>query len=115
MVTINTEQKVNEEEKDYDEEEVAFQIILHSGNAKSLCLEAIKAAREKNFEKSDQLFAQASKELTEAHNCQTESIRRSLLAKNAKINLLMVHAQDHIMNAITINDLAKEIAKTYKK
>ncbi|MCT1177712.1 PTS lactose/cellobiose transporter subunit IIA, partial [Pediococcus pentosaceus] len=34
---------------------------------------------------------------------------------HAKVSLLTVHSQDHIMNAITFRDLAGEIVDLYKK
>lgn len=97
--------------EEYKEEDLAFEIILHSGNAKSLCMEALEASREKDFEKMDRLFIEASEELRLAHACQTDVLRKSLINSEVKIGMLMIHAQDHVMNAITINDLTKEIAR----
>jgi PTS system cellobiose-specific IIA component len=34
---------------------------------------------------------------------------------HAKVTLLMVHSQDHLMNAITFRDLAGEIVALYKR
>jgi PTS system cellobiose-specific IIA component len=35
--------------------------------------------------------------------------------KKHPVSLLMVHGQDHVMNAITFRDLAGEIVDLYKK
>lgn len=98
-----------------NEEDIAFQIILHAGNAKSLCMDAVKAASENKFDESDDFFKQAADELEQAHNCQTDIIRQDILDKEAKVSLLMVHAQDHVMNAITVYDLTLQIAKLYRR
>ncbi|ENA0413451.1 PTS lactose/cellobiose transporter subunit IIA, partial [Listeria monocytogenes] len=34
--------------------------------------------------------------------------------EKAEVSLLLVHAQDHLMNAITFKDLAKEIVDLYR-
>ena len=69
---------------------VVMGIIMSGGNAKSSLNEA-------------------SEQLREAHDVQTDLLTR--LAQGEKIgwNLYMVHAQDHLMNAITFKDLAVEV------
>ncbi|WP_143800250.1 PTS lactose/cellobiose transporter subunit IIA, partial [Oenococcus oeni] len=50
-----------------------------------------------------------------AHNSQTDMLTKEANGDHAKVTLLMVHSQDHIMNAITFRDLAGEIVDLYKK
>lgn len=35
--------------------------------------------------------------------------------ENSKINILLIHAQDHLMNCITFFDMAKEIVDLYER
>lgn len=58
---------------------------------------------------------EADKFLVDAHNSQTGMLTKEANGEHVPITLLMVHSQDHIMNAITFRDLAGEIVDLYKK
>jgi PTS system cellobiose-specific IIA component len=96
-------------------EKVIFQIILHGGNARSFAMEAISLAKSGEFEKAEQKLEQSGKEVTEAHQTQTELIQQEAGGKRAEVSLLLVHAQDHLMNALTIKDMAREFVDLYKQ
>lgn len=95
-------------------EETVFQIILHGGNGKSCAMEAITAAKEGNFELAKQKIEEAGEALNEAHHIQTSLIQNEVRGNKIEVSLLMVHAQDHLMNAITLKDLAQEIVDLYE-
>ncbi|PLR98535.1 PTS lactose/cellobiose transporter subunit IIA [Bacillus sp. T33-2] len=90
-------------------------LIMLSGNAKSLAMEAIQAAKEDDFELADQKLEEANNELTGAHNSQTSLLTQEASGENFQVTLLLIHAQDHLMNAITFLDLAKEVIDVHKK
>ena len=94
--------------------ETAFQIILFAGNGKSSAMEAIHAAKEGNFAEADDLIKTASDELTNAHNFQTKLLHDEANGDKKDINLILIHSQDHLMNAMTIKDLAIEIIDIYR-
>ena len=50
-----------------------------------------------------------------AHHAQTELIQAEIRGEKAPLNLLMVHAQDHLMTALVVIDLAQEFIDLYKK
>lgn len=81
-------------------------IIMNAGNARAYCLTAIKSASD-DLELANSLLRQAKDALTEAHKTQTKLIQREIAGDKSDITLLMVHAQDHLMNALTIKDLAE--------
>jgi PTS system cellobiose-specific IIA component len=95
-------------------EETIFQIILHGGNARSLAMEAIAAAKRGDFAKAREKLTEAAKELGEAHHIQTSLIQSESRGEKQEISLLMIHAQDHLMNAITMKELATEIVELYE-
>jgi PTS system cellobiose-specific IIA component len=95
-------------------ENIVFNIILHAGNAKSNCFEALHAAKDRNFEKADQLIEQAKNELLEAHHVQTDMLQKEAAGEKKEVTLLLVHAEDHLMNAILAKDLIEEMIKLYK-
>lgn len=90
-------------------------LIINGGNAKSSAFEAINAAKAGDFEKADEKLKESDGFLTEAHNSQTGMLTEEANGNHAKVTLLTVHSQDHIMNAITFRDLAGEIVDLYKK
>lgn len=95
--------------------EVIMGLIVNGGNAKSSAFEAIKAAKTGDFDKAEAKLKEADDFLIEAHNSQTSMLTDEAQGKHAKVTLLTVHSQDHLMNAITFRDLAGEIVDLYKR
>jgi cellobiose PTS system EIIA component len=95
-------------------ESVIFQIILHGGNGKSSAMEAIAAAKTGDFEEARQKLKESSNAVNEAHKIQTNLVQGEVRGEKIEVSLLMVHAQDHLMNAITIKDLASEFVDMYE-
>lgn len=96
-------------------ENIIFEIILHGGNARSLAMEAINAAKTGRIQKAKSIIKSAEEEVNIAHNNQTKIIQGESAGDQTDITLLMIHAQDHLMNAITVIDLAKEFVELYKR
>ncbi len=90
-------------------------LIVNGGNAKSSSMEAIQAAKKGDFDEADAKLKEADAALGEAHNSQTGMLTKEASGDHVKVTLLMVHGQDHLMNAITFRDLAGEIVDLYKK
>ncbi|AMQ05098.1 MULTISPECIES: PTS lactose/cellobiose transporter subunit IIA [Sporosarcina] len=95
-------------------EEQIMQIILYSGNAKSTAFEAIQAAKENNFDQANELIEKANVEMSNAHRVQTFLIQSEIRGEKVESSLLLIHAQDHLMNAITFKDLAGEFIALYE-
>ncbi|NMM62790.1 PTS lactose/cellobiose transporter subunit IIA [Clostridium sp. P21] len=95
-------------------ENVPFELILYAGNGRSYSMEAIQEAKKGNYEKADELIKKASEELGKAHEFQTKLIQTEASGKAGSVNILLVHAQDHLMTAMTVRDLALEIVELYK-
>lgn len=96
-------------------QEVVLQLILHGGNARSFAMEAISYAKAGEIEKAKKGIKEAAAALNEAHKIQTDLIQKEAAGEQMELNLLMIHAQDHLMNAITIKDLASEFVDMYEK
>ena len=88
------------------EENIIFEIILHAGDARSNSINAYKALESNNFEEAESLLKKASVSLNKAHKVQTEIIQKEVRGERQEITLLMVHAQDHVMTAQVIRDMA---------
>ncbi|WP_156299035.1 PTS lactose/cellobiose transporter subunit IIA [Streptobacillus canis] len=101
----------------YDElSEYAMQIIANSGMARSSAMQAIQFAKAGDFEKVQECMKEADKYYLEAHEIQTDLIVKETSSEEKIIlNLIMVHAQDHLTMALLTKDLAKEIIELHKK
>lgn len=91
-----------------------FEIIAHGGNARAYAFDAIKAAQEGKLEEAEGLLNKAQEELDIAHNTQTKLIQAEINGENLQMNLLMVHAQDHLMTAISEKSLIEHMVGLYK-
>lgn len=95
--------------------QVAMKLIVNGGNAKSLAFEAIEAAKKNDFVGAQQKLKKADDALVKAHHSQTDMLTKEANGEHETVTLMMVHAQDHIMNAITFRDLAGEMVDLYKR
>lgn len=96
-------------------ETVIFGLITNSGEAKSLSMEALKAAKDEDYTLASNLIKEAEEKLSEAHKLQTQLIQAEAGGEELTINILLIHAQDHLMNAITVKDLVHEMIDMYKR
>lgn len=90
-------------------ETVVTELIVQAGDARSLALQAVREGRRQNWDEVDRLMKECDSAMVKAHEVQTELIQRELNGVPVNMNLLMVHAQDHVMNAMTVRDLAAEM------
>ena len=104
---------MTEEQEKFMEENV-FPIISLAGESKSLAYEALRLAKENKFEESDKKMQEADKLLVESHQYQTDLISKEANGESFVINLLFIHAQDHLMTAISEKNLIKEIIDILK-
>jgi PTS system cellobiose-specific IIA component len=98
-----------------DIEMIVMKLVVSGGNARSTAIEALRAAKNGDFQHADELMEEADKTILEAHEIQTEMIQNELNGKKVEVGLLMVHAQDHLMNAMTVMDLCKEMIDILRK
>lgn len=97
-----------------DYEEMIMQLIVNAGTARSHGMNAIALAREGSIDEAVETIDLARKEVAKAHHCQTNLLQKEATGDSFNITLLTVHAQDHLMNAMTIIDLAEEFVKLYQ-
>lgn len=94
-------------------EMIIFKLITHSGDAKSLLFEAIQLAKTGDFKGAEEKIEQAEEQLSMAHKEQTTLIQTEAQGNATEVSLLLIHAQDHLMNTIMFKDLAKEFVEIY--
>jgi PTS system cellobiose-specific IIA component len=96
-------------------EEITMQLIVNSGDARSKAMEAIGSAKAGKFQDAQKHLKEADDFLTKAHEFQTDMIQEEAAENIKGVTILMAHAQDHLMNAITVIDMAKEFIDLYEK
>lgn len=89
-------------------------IISCAGEARSLCFEALYAARSGDFDKAESYIKQAQDELMKTHHIHSQIIQREANGEKQEVSLLLVHAEDHLMNTLLTKDLIKEMIEMIK-
>lgn len=98
-----------------DLEQIVMELVVHGGDARSKALEAVASAGEGNFEEAKEKMNACEAALNKAHNVQTQLIQDEINGNKTEITLLVIHAQDHLMNAMTVRDLAVKMIEMYQK
>lgn len=96
-------------------EEAVMEIIVNAGQSRSLCFEALHAARQGNLDEAKSLLREADGYARQAHKMQTKLIEQDAGEARQPMTLIMVHAQDHLMNSLLARELSKEIIHLYQR
>jgi len=97
-----------------DLENIVMELVVSGGNARACAIEALRAAKTGDFHKAAGLINECNEALEGAHKVQTEVLQSEARGGRMEVSLLMVHAQDHLMNAITVKDLVVEMIDILK-
>lgn len=97
-----------------DYETMVMQLVTNGGTARSCAMQAIEKAKEGAYEEARELLRAADSSIGQAHQYQTELIQDEVRGNAQQVTLLIVHAQDHIMNAMVVIDMAKEFVALYE-
>ncbi|WP_080875777.1 PTS lactose/cellobiose transporter subunit IIA [Oceanobacillus timonensis] len=94
---------------------LSFQMILHAGNARSDAMEALLLAKKGKFEEAAGKMEAADEAFAEAHQMQTNLLHDEANGETTELFIILIHAQDHLMNALTVKDLAVEMIDMHQK
>lgn len=98
-----------------DTESISMQLIAAAGDAKGCAFEALTEANDGNFEKAEELLKQATAATLPVHKQQMELITATAQGEEVPVDVLLVHAQDHLMNSELAQDLIRELITLYKR
>lgn len=93
---------------------VAFEIISNVGMGKSLAIEAIREARKANYEEAYKKIEEATEFLLQGHHAHATLIQKEASGEKLEFSLIIMHAEDQLISAETIKDLAIEIIEVHK-
>ena len=96
-------------------EEAVMEIIVNAGQSRSLCFAALHAARQGNLDVAKSLLREADGYARQAHKMQTKLIEQDAGEARQPMTLIMVHAQDHLMNSLLARELSEEIIHLYQR
>ena len=93
----------------------ACEIIAYAGDSKSYSMEAIQNAEDGVMEEVEACFKNADESLTTAHNLHTELlVEESNGLGSVPLNMMLIHASDHLTAAELTRDFAEKIVNIYK-
>ncbi len=98
-----------------DLEEQVMGIIINAGQSRSLCYEALRHAKNGEFDEAEDLLKEAQTFANEAHLVQTQLIEADEGEGKTKMTLIMVHAQDHLMTSMLAKELVTEMIELHKR
>ena len=94
-----------------DLETIIMELLVNAGSARSAALTALQLARKGDFA----AMAESHEFVKHAHKIQTQLIGLDEGTGKLPVNLITVHSQDHLMNAMVIQDLATDMIELYRR
>lgn len=95
-------------------EMVSFSIIANAGDARSFAFGALQAAKAGKYEEAENLLKKSDEAANLAHKAQTELLFKEANGEKTNVDVLLVHAQDHLMTSMLAVEVIKELIELYK-
>ena len=93
---------------------ICFQLIANSGAAKSCFVEAIQAAKKRQFEDANAKLVEAEEDFVEGHKMHAELIQKEASGEKTEFSLLFMHAEDQMASTEIVQLLAQELIELYR-
>ncbi|RGT55004.1 PTS lactose/cellobiose transporter subunit IIA [Solobacterium moorei] len=95
--------------------QVSMQIILYAGDARNDADTALNAAENGNFKEAVHYLKDAEKNITLAHQAQTDIVQAEMAGTNYEPCLLFSHAQDTLMTITSEIKFTKRLITLYRR
>ncbi|EHI99124.1 phosphotransferase system PTS lactose/cellobiose-specific IIA subunit [Clostridium sp. DL-VIII] len=89
-------------------------IIINAGDCKNHAYMALNLVNEGRYENAEEEIKLANDALSKAHDGQTFFLHKEANGEKIDISVLFVHAQDHLMTAVTEKNLIEQIIELRK-
>jgi len=96
-------------------ENIAMELIANSGEARALAFSALQEAKLGQLDKAKALLKQSEESSLRAHKAQTGLLVSEANGDANEINILLIHAQDHLMTSLLAQELIKELIELHEK
>lgn len=94
---------------------VAFEIIISAGDGRTKVHEAIQEMRKGNFTEAEAILEDANESFVTAHKAQTSMLQEYAGGTEITMEIIFVHAQDHLMTGMLYKDMAEDMLELYKR
>lgn len=101
-------------EESQDLEMISFGIIAAAGQGRSLAFQALAAAKEGDFAKANSLMEESRQASLEAHHQQTALLVKEANGDHTPVDVMLVHAQDHLMTSMLAQELIAELIELHR-
>lgn len=98
-----------------DMESTVMELIINAGEARSYAMQALYAAKKGNWAEVDTQLTESSAASKRAHDVQTMLIGMDEGCGKVPVNLVLVHAQDHIMTAMLAREMIEELIDIHRQ
>lgn len=95
-------------------EQICFTIISLAGESFAMMSQALQYAKRKEFDKADASMEEAKQILHKAHVVHTELLSAEANGITPEFSVILVHAQDNLMNTILAETMFTEMIDLYK-
>lgn len=103
------------ENKNEKMEQIAMEIILAAGDARTAANKALDAAEGFDFDTADGFLKQARENIIKAHHAQTETMQAEIASEEKfPMSILFNHAQDTLMTVMSEINLAERLIRMYR-
>ncbi|MDB2105913.1 PTS lactose/cellobiose transporter subunit IIA [Clostridium paraputrificum] len=96
-------------------EEIVFQIIIYSGEAKAHFYNALEKIKEGKNNEANQEWNEGNECLNRAHDIQSGLLSKEANGEKHEFSIIFVHAQDHLMTTISERNLIEVNIELLKK
>lgn len=98
-----------------EQENLCLELITHAGNGRAAAFAALEAAKRGEYVTAGEELKAAEQELAQAHHTQTRLLSGEAEGVGMTPSLLLVHAQDQLMTAISERTLIVELIALYQR
>ena len=95
-------------------EYLCLQIISSAGEARSECMAAMEASRNRCFDEADLHMSQAAEHMKEAHQIHTQLLTKDAAGELGPVGLVLIHSEDIMMGTEITHALAGEIMEVHR-
>ena len=112
-ISVRNKTEGGEEQMEQLEMQI-MNIIINAGDCKNHAYMALNKVNEGQYEEADKEMQLANDALAKAHDSQTEMLQKEAAGEKIDFSILFVHAQDHLMTAISEKNLIEQIIELRK-
>lgn len=92
-----------------------FAIVAYAGDAKTALMQALKKAREGDFQSARDLVKESNDSIVAAHNEQTQLLSQEAGGADLDVTFIMVHGQDTLMTTMMLKDQVVYFIDEYER